>query len=139
MSAGLEIVHTGNLRCKIRNARTGAEACTDAPKDNGGLGEMLSPTDLVGAALGSCIVTMVNLAGKKAGLDLGDVSANVVKEMVSEPLRRIGHLKISVKIPNWNAVPLEDRRKIEQAAMNCPVKNSLHPDIKMVLSFEYPS
>jgi len=139
MAAALEIAHSGEYRCKISSGKTGAETFTDAPKESGGLGEMLSPTDLVAAALGSCIVTMISITAKKSGLDLGDVSASVVKEMSSEPLRRIGHLKISVRIPKWNAIPPEDRKKLEHAAMACPVKNSLHPDIKMVLSFEYPS
>ena len=112
---------------------------TDAPKEIGGYGEMFSATDMLGGALGACIVTMVTLAAKKSGIDLGEISASVVKEMISEPHRRIGHLKVAVKIPNWKSLPEEEMKKIEHAAMTCPVKNSLHPDIKFVLSFEYPT
>ena len=137
MSGEIEIVHRGAFRCESTLESNGAKILTDAPKDSGGQGEMMSPTDIVGAALGSCVVTMVALAAKKAGADLGEVSAHVSKSMVSEPKRRIGEFHVTVSVPNWPALSEEVRKRLESAATSCPVKNSLHPEIKMTISFEY--
>ena len=41
----------------------------DAPTDNHGKGEAFSPTDLVAAALGSCMMTLMGIAARTQGVD----------------------------------------------------------------------
>lgn len=137
MAIEIEIRHKGDFRCESGIEGKSAKTVTDAPAENGGLGEHMSPTDLVGAALGSCVVTMVVMAAKRAGAELGEVTASVSKEMVSEPKRRIGSMHVAIKVPNWPKLSEEVRKRLEAAATGCPVKNSLHPDTKMSVSFEY--
>ena len=42
-----EIKYNGNLRTSAKHLESGEIVNTDAPKDNHGLGECFSPTDLV--------------------------------------------------------------------------------------------
>jgi uncharacterized OsmC-like protein len=106
---------------------------TDAPKDNLGKGERFSPTDLVGAALSSCILTTMAIVAEREGISLVGAKAQVVKEMVATPSRRIGSLHVKVQMPA--TVPKEAWEKLKQAAYICPVKKSIHPDIQAEISF----
>ena len=54
-----EITYEGNLRTKAVHLESGSSLDTDAPKDNQGLGEKFSPTDLVCASLASCMLTIM--------------------------------------------------------------------------------
>jgi putative redox protein len=96
-------------------------------------GTTFSPTDLLAAGLGSCMVTMMAMAAKKEAFDLKGCVAEVEKEMVSAPHRRIGRLMIRIRSPQK---PIEVvRLKLEKAALECPVFFSLHPDIKKEIDF----
>jgi hypothetical protein len=55
--------------------------------------------------------------------------------MVSQPSRRIGALPVVVTFPA--GIPLEYREKLERVALSCPVHKSLHPDVKMPITFVY--
>lgn len=46
-------------RCQIRHVFADAEIITDLPPEYGGNGRSFSSTDLVSAALGSCILTSI--------------------------------------------------------------------------------
>ena len=54
-----EITYQGDLRTTATHLDSGSEISTDAPKDNHGLGEAFSPTDMVCSALASCILTII--------------------------------------------------------------------------------
>ena len=61
-----EIKYQGNLRTTATHLDSGSEINTDAPKDNHGLGDAFSPTDMVCSALASCILTIMAIAGKSS-------------------------------------------------------------------------
>ena len=54
--ANFTVDYSGDLHCLLTHARSGSKVETDAPPDNNGKGERFSPTDLVCAALGACMI-----------------------------------------------------------------------------------
>jgi len=129
------IVYQGKLRCKATHEPSGTELITDAPKDNMGEGSSFSPTDLVGTALGSCMLTLMGIMAQRLELDLNGTTVRVIKEMVTAPVRRIGKLDVEFDIPAQIAA--EQRQKLENAAMTCPVHKSLHPDVEVNVKFNW--
>lgn len=127
--------YSGDLRCEAVHAESGATLRTDAPKDNMGLGASFSPTDLVATALGTCVVTTIAIVAKRRGFDVASMSFRVEKHMATDPVRRIGGLPLTVRLPA--SLTPEERRIAENAAHACPVHRSLHPDVKVELAFVY--
>jgi putative redox protein len=131
----IDIVYQGKLRCQATHEPSGAKLLTDAPKDNMGEGAAFSPTDLVAAALGSCMMTVMGIVAQRESIDMVGSTVHVTKEMATAPTRRIGKLTVQFTVP----APLTEvqRQKLHNAAMTCPVHKSLHPDVEMVVSFKW--
>lgn len=130
----MSALYEGEKHCEISHGPSGSKIGTDAPKDNNGRGELFSPTDLVGAATGSCMLTVMAIAAEKDGIDLKGSRVSVEKEMHASP-RRIAKLNVALHLPQ--SVPHDYRKKLETVAMNCPVKLSLHPDLHIPVLFHY--
>ncbi len=127
-----KVKYLGNLRTEAQHVRSGNTMITDAPVDNRGKGEYFSPTDSLATSLATCMITVMGIKSGDAGFELGDVEANVKKHMQNNP-RRVGRIEIELHFANDYS---EDERAIlEDAAMNCPVALSLHPDIEQEVSF----
>ena len=131
----MSAVYEGSLRCVLTHDASGSKIETDAPKDNMGKGERFSPTDLVGAALAGCVLTTMAIVARRDGVELAGARAEVVKEMIATPSRRIGALPLKVTLPA--SIPAAYRAKLENAAHTCPVHKSLHPDVRAEISFSY--
>ncbi len=130
------VIYEGNLRTVAKHLQSGATIETDAPVDNGGEGSRFSPTDLVAAALASCMCTIMGLAATRHHIDLGRVSCGVEKIMVPDP-RRIGEIRVDLKFDGPQTYDDKARAILERAAMTCPVFESLHPDCKKTVSFAW--
>jgi putative redox protein len=141
MAVEIDVVYQGNLRCVATHGPSRSTLETDAPADNHGKGERFSPTDMVGAALGSCILTIMGILAERHQLDLTGTAVHVTKEMTQSPVRRIAKLPATVTIPADKARLLSaaDRGKLEAGARHCPVHQSLHPDIDAPIEFVYGS
>ena len=131
----MSMVYQGQKHCSLTHESSGSTIETDAPKDNQGKGERFSPTDLMGAALGSCILTTMAIVAEREGLSIEGARAEVTKEMISQPDRRIGFLPVRVTLAAQ--LSEDQRKKLENAANHCPVHKSLHPDISAKISFNY--
>ncbi len=129
----IDAVYEGKLRCKATHEPSSAMLLTDAPKDNQGNGEAFSPTDLVATALGTCMLTTMGIAAKRLNFDLTGARVRVLKEMVTQPSRRIG--KLTVEIHGPGSATADQRRQLEAAAYACPVHRSMHPDVQMPITF----
>jgi putative redox protein len=129
--------YQGTLRCKVVGDKAGKEVFTDVAADHGGLGEHFSPVELVLAALGACVESMVSLVGERSGVDTAGLEVLVSGDMVAAPARRIGSVKVTVKLPGGANLAVPVRQKLEAAAHSCPVKNSLTSDIAISVDFIY--
>ncbi|MBX2987816.1 MAG: OsmC family protein [Bdellovibrionaceae bacterium] len=130
----MNIVYQGDKHCELTHGPSGARIETDAPKDNNGRGEAFSPTDLCAVSLASCKLTVMAIAAEKEGVDLKGSRAVVSKEMAANP-RRIGRLGVELHLPA--RLTPEWRKKLEEVARHCPVRLSLHPDVKVDAVFHY--
>jgi putative redox protein len=127
--------YQGHLRTEATHLRSGTRIHTDAPVDNHGKGEAFSPTDLVGTALLTCMITTMALAAEGRGWELGQMHGEVLKVMASAP-RRISELRIEVTFTG-NALDAEQRKLMEEIGLNCPVAKGLHPDMVQAVEFHY--
>jgi putative redox protein len=130
-----QVEYQGDLHCKATHGPSGAELNTDAPKDNQGRGESFSPTDLVGTALGSCMLTIMGIAARTLNIDISGTTASVEKEMTAALPRRIQRLTVRIHVPHSPSPT--DREKLERAAHTCPVHKSLHPDVEVPIVFTW--
>ncbi len=129
-----EIEYTGDLRTTAIHLDSGSEIITDAPKDNHGLGENFSPTDMVCTALASCILTIMAIAVEKENIDIKGTNAIVKKTMGINP-RRIKKIDIDLTFPR----EYDRKTKIilERAAFNCPVHHTISESVEKNISFTY--
>ncbi len=128
-------IYQGDLHCEATHGPSGKVIETDAPTDNKGKGQAFSPTDLVGAALSSCILTTMAIVAERDGVAFTNAKAECEKVMTDTPKRRIGELRLKITLPS--SIPLDYRKKIEHVAHACPVHRSLHPDLQIPVEFIY--
>jgi len=127
--------YEGHLRTEATHTASGTIIQTDAPVDNHGRGEAFSPTDLVGTALGTCILTTMAIVAERHQVDLVGSSFAMEKIMSQEPPRRIAQLTVELHLPA--SLSPTDRALMERTAHTCPVALSLNPEIKQEVRFVY--
>lgn len=128
--------YIGGLRTTAVHVKSGNEFVTDAPVDNNGKGEAFSPTDTVAAALGSCMMTVMAIAGEKEGIDLTGMHLETTKVMSATPPRKISALKVEFF---WDNCSLNEEKRewLKEIGRNCPVALSLHPDLRQEINFHF--
>lgn len=127
--------YLGKLRTEDLHHKSGNTVITDAPTDNNGRGEAFSPTDLVCAALSSCMMTLMGILAEREKIDLTGMTSEITKIMASNP-RRISEIQIVFTLPNLEATA-EQRAKLEHAALTCPVARSISENIRQTITFNF--
>jgi putative redox protein len=131
----IETIYTGDLRTLARHVRSGTEIITDAPVDNEGRGEAFSPTDLLAASLGSCMLTVMGIAARKNNFSIDGTRIEITKIMNDKP-RFVSAVSISFFMPPL-AYTDEQKTLLKQKAESCPVALSLHPQLKQIIEFRF--
>ena len=131
----ISAIYRGQKHCEATHEPSGSKLETDAPKDNHGLGEKFSPTDLLATSLGTCILTTMAIVADRDGVDIKGSTVDVEKHMTMEGPRKIGQLKVVLKLPK--SVPEDYRKKLGHVAEACPVKRSLHPELITPTEIQY--
>tara|TARA_B100000886_G_scaffold40661_1_gene25137 strand:- start:1144 stop:1545 length:402 start_codon:yes stop_codon:yes gene_type:complete len=130
-----KVIFKGDLRTKAHHLQSGNFIVTDAPVDNQGKGEAFSPTDLVATALASCMLTIMGIVAERNNIELKGTTAEVEKIMGTMP-RQISEIKIKILFKkNFDKIT---KRKLESAALTCPVSNSLNKNLEESVTFIYP-
>ncbi len=131
-----KVNYLGDLRTSAVHIASNNNIITDAPIDNQGKGEAFSPTDTVATALASCLLTIMGIKARDLNIDISKTTAEVAKIMASNP-RRISEIQITVNFTK--SYDQRVKKILEKAALACPVSNSLHPDLKQNILFNWPS
>jgi len=131
-----KVIYKGDLRAEATHLRSGTVIETDAPVDNKGKGERFSPTDLVGVALATCILTTMGISGAAHNINVDGAECDVEKVMASDP-RRIAELKIHLRFSADKNYSDKEKVMLERIAHTCPVALSLHPELKQTISISW--
>lgn len=134
MAVAITGEYTGNLNVSLRHGPSGREIHTAAPVDNHGDGSSFSPTDLVAAALGACMLTVMAIIAEREGIDFSGAGFALEKHMRSDP-RCIDVIPVRITMPK--GLTPEQRSRLERAALGCPVLVSLRPEIRKEVEFVY--
>ncbi len=129
----IDINYAGELRCISTHGPSGQTLSTDAPVDNNGKGETFSPTDLVATALGSCMATIMGIVAQRKDINLDGLHLSVEKHMSEDLPRRISRLPVTIEVPLAEDSPYKEL--MINAALSCPVKQSLHEDIEIPITW----
>ena len=132
----MTLMYDGDQRSTAVHGPSGTTLIADAPVDNGGKGESYSPTDLVATGLGACMLTYIGKAADKNGWDVRGTRIVVQKEMVADPLRRIGRIVVDIHLTH--AFDDKDMKILTNAVTTCPVKLSISDQIEVPITFHVP-
>jgi len=127
--------YLGQLRTQDTHQLSGSQLITDAPPDNNGKGEAFSPTDLVCAALASCMMTIMGILAQRENLDITGMKYDITKIMASNP-RKIAEVQINFFHPSLAADDIQ-KEKLKRAAITCPVALSLADSLKQTVTFTF--
>lgn len=131
----IDVVYEGKLHTRAIHEPSGSTLVTDAPRDNTGLGEAFSPTDLLATSLVTCMLTTMGIVAQREQIDITGATGRVIKEMTSTPPRRVARLTVTLHLPR--KLNEEQTQKLTNAAHACPVKKSLHPDVEVVTQIHW--
>lgn len=134
MAVKISSKYLGELTVANTHEPSKTEITTTAPLDNGGKGNLFSPTDLFATSLICCALTVMAQKANEEGISFDNARASVEKHMVSEP-RRVKKLVTRFMLSSQ----YDDAEKavLEASARDCPVMLSLNPDIEVVFQFDY--
>ncbi len=130
------IIYKGTLRCEATHLQSESVIETDAPTDNRGKGERFSPTDLLCVSLATCIVTTIGIKAADMNIDLTNTKVEVTKHMLPDP-RRVAKIEVDLNMPASFQLDEKDRIVLERVGNNCPVTKSLHPDMEVIIKYNW--
>ena len=81
------------------------------------------------------MATIMGIVARDRGVDLTGLRMVVKKEMAADLPRRIGALHVAIFVPVAEGDP--NCEVLEKAAMNCPVNQSIHPDIEVAVKWHW--
>jgi putative redox protein len=125
---------TGPATTRITHEPSGTVLQSAIAPEFGGPGGAFSSTDLVAAALGSCIATNLGPIAERHSIDFDRFQLRVVKHISPQP-RRISRLEVRIRVTG--VIPDDLRRRFEAAAHACTVHRSLHPELEAPIEFSY--
>ncbi len=130
------VSYTGELRTLATHLQSNSKFETDAPLDNQGKGERFSPTDLVGTALASCIITTIAIRAKEFESRLIGLAINTEKIMAANP-RRISTINLTFTWPATSIFDEKEQFRMNEIAETCPVKESIHASIQVNINYNW--
>jgi len=131
------VIYKGELRTELTHLQSGTIIENDAPTDNHGKGERFSPTDMLATSLGSCMITTMAIRAADMQLNFDNTKIEVTKIMSSDAPRRVAGIKADLYFTDQFQATDEQKEQLVRIARSCPVEKSLHPDIKLDVTFHW--
>ena len=130
-----KIKYLGNLRCELTHVRSGQTFITDAPVDNQGKGEAISPTDMMSTSLAACMITIMGISAQAHGFSIDGLTADVTKIMNDAP-RMVREIVVDL---DFHGKYYSDKEKniIIHITKTCPVALSLGQDTKQTVNVKF--
>ena len=128
----IHIHHVALGRCRVAHGPSGTSLETDSPSEYGGGGSSFSATDLLAAALGTCIATSLDRILARCGCNPTEMHVTVEKTLRQTP-KAVKRLAVTIFIPSESSAELI--RKTEAAIKACPVHRALRCEITHDLRF----
>lgn len=122
----------GGGDCELVHDATGVELRTSKSVAFGGSGASFSSTDLLAAALGSCIATDLDVVATRNGVPPEAIRIEVDKVLSLTP-KRLEAIDVRVVLPA--GTPEVVATKLERTAEHCLVHRALHPDLEVRIRF----
>ena len=97
----------------------GHRLVTDEPEHLGGEGSAPAPHELLPAALGACIATMIVLAARARGWETAGLRVDVAYDHKATPRR----FEVEVRVEG--DLDAEQLERLEKVAESCPVRRAL--------------
>jgi uncharacterized OsmC-like protein len=83
------------------------------------------------------MATIMGIIAEKNKVNLTGMSIKVEKHMSKNAPRRISALDVQIDVPRL--VSEREKRLLENAALSCPVAQSINPTIKVNTNFKWKS
>jgi uncharacterized OsmC-like protein len=131
------VIYKGALRTELTHLQSGTIIENDAPTDNQGKGERFSPTDMLATSYGSCMITTMAIRAADMHLNFDGTTIEITKIMSSDAPRRVIGIKSDLFFTKLFEATSEQKEQLERIARSCPVEKSLHPDIKLEVTFHW--
>jgi len=132
----LTLTYDGQQRCTAVHKPSRKKISTEAPVDGGGAGQNFAPSDLLAAALGTSVLSYIGKAADKNDWDVDGTKVVIQKEMVADPMRRVGRITIDIYLNR--SFDDKDMRILTNAVTTCPVKLSISDQIEVPITFHQP-
>ena len=129
-----KITYLGDFKIVSEHEKSGATITTCAPLREGGTSEYFSPSDIFGISFGQSMLMAIAVLGKIRGIAIDGATCELKKSTHPNP-KRIGTIFCIVRIPG--TFTDEEKKFIEETALNCPVALSIHPDVQKTVVFEF--
>ena len=99
----------------------------------GGKAEVVSPKELFAASYGSCVIMSMDISAKKNGFDIAGANITVSPVWAQDKLQ-LAEVNATVVLPAQLAEDQLD--SLRKGAHNCPIHNSLKPEVKTTFTFK---
>jgi putative redox protein len=131
--ADVQTTYDSTQHCTAVTAAKGKQVSMDCPYT--GKGEELSPTNLVEAALGGCMLLAMGAIAMRHDIDLSGARMDVTIAAIDKPVMRFSDVEVQAHLPE--NLSERERAILERAAEGCPIKHSFGADIPVRVRYLY--
>ena len=128
------ISHDGSQHCTAERRPDGNILYMDCPYT--GKGAEFSPTNMIEAGLGGCMLLSMGTFALHSGLNVSGISMEVKVTMTELPRMRFKSILVNANMPP--GLSAKDRKRLEGAAEQCPIKHSFSDDVPINVKYNYP-